>query len=69
MDFDLTKFTPEIRHLNDMREVLYDKNFAKNSADIELYYMYRGLAEKDGLRYDITTIPPIFLGFEFTKTK
>ncbi len=69
MDFDLTKFTPDIRYLNDMREVLYDNDFAKNSSDIELYYMYRGLEEKNGLRYDITIIPPTFLGFEFTKTK
>ena len=26
----ITKLTPDVRHLNDMREVLYDKDFAKN---------------------------------------
>ena len=69
MEVDLTKLTPDIRRLNDMREVLYDKDFEKNSPDIELYYMYRGVKEKNGLRYDITVIPPAFLGSEFVKTK
>jgi len=69
MEIDLTKLTPDIRSLYNMREVLYDKDFAKNSADIELYYMYRGVEKKDGLRYDITIIPPAFLGSEFVKTK
>ena len=31
--------------------------------------MYRGLAEKDNLRYDITIIPSKMLGKEFNKTK
>ena len=53
MEIDLSKLTPDIRHLDDMREVLYDKDFVpmtsssrilngetvgtKNSGDIELY--------------------------------
>lgn len=69
MEYDLTKITPNIRYLNDMREVLCDNDFAKNSADIELYYMYRGLDKKDGIRYDITVIPAKLLGNEFVKTK
>lgn len=69
MEIDLTKLSPDIRKLNDMREVLADKDFAKNSPDTDLYFMYRGLAEKDNLRYDITTIPAKMLGSEFNKTK
>lgn len=69
MEFDLEKLTPDVRRLNDMREVLADKNFAENSPDMDLYYMYRNLEIKDGLRYDITIIPAKMLGSEFTKTK
>jgi len=59
----------EVRYLNDMREVLYDQKWAKSAPNFELYYMYRGIKEKDGLRYDITVIPPRMLGKEFVKTK
>ncbi len=69
MEYDLTKLTPDIRRLNDMREVVYDKEWLKNASDIELYYMYRGVENKNGLRYDITVIHPAFLGSEFVKTK
>ncbi len=60
---------PEIRHLRDMKAVLYDQAWAKKAPDLELYYMYRGLKKKNGLRYDITVIPPKMLGKEFVKTK
>ena len=69
MEYDLTKLTPDVRYLDDMREVLFDKDFAKNSPNIPLYNMYRGLEEKNGLRYDITTVPAKMLGSEFIKTK
>ncbi|MCX6721698.1 MAG: glucose-6-phosphate isomerase, partial [Candidatus Staskawiczbacteria bacterium] len=69
MQHDLAKLTPDIRHLNEMRGVLADKKFAKNSPDIDLYYMYRGLEEKNGLRYDETILPAKVLGNEFNKTK
>lgn len=69
MEIDLTKITPDIRYLNDMREVLYDQVWQKNAENTELYYMYRGLEEKNGLRYDITVVPARMLGREFSKTK
>ena len=75
MDFDLAKLIPDIRCLNDMRGVLYDREFAKTAENRDLYFMYRGLEEKDlpaqagGLRYDITVIPAGMLGNEFAKTK
>ena len=59
----------DIRFLNDMEEVLYDENWAKKAPNLELYYMYRGIKKKNGLRYDITVIPPKTLGKEFVKTK
>jgi len=59
----------EIRYLDDMKTVLYDKAWAKAALNFEVYYMERGLEEENDLRYDITTIPPKMLGQEFVKTK
>ncbi len=67
----------DIRMLYDMAEVIYDKEWLKETENFELYYMYRHLSrnEKDlnvmnsrHLRYDITIIPPAMLGCEFIKT-
>lgn len=69
MEIDLKNRKPDIRYLNDMRDVIYDKEWLKDAPNLELYYMYRGLKEKDGLRYDITVIPAKMLGQEFVKTK
>ena len=60
---------PDIRYLNDMKEVLYDKKLVQTAKNIPLYYMYRGLKEKNNLRYDITIMPSQMLGKEFVKTK
>jgi glucose-6-phosphate isomerase len=59
----------EIRYLDDMKMVLYDKAWARTAPNFEVYYMERGLEKKNDLRYDITTIPPKMLGQEFVKTK
>ncbi|HDH41519.1 MAG TPA: glucose-6-phosphate isomerase [Candidatus Altiarchaeales archaeon] len=68
---------PDIRMLSDMKEVIYDREWLKGAQDVELYYMYRGLAlndrdreilRRERLRYDITVIPPYNLGNEFVKT-
>ena len=59
----------QTRYLDEMREVLYDKKWAKTAKNFPLYYMYRGIKKKNGLRYDITVIPPKLLGQEFAKTK
>ncbi|MBU4275050.1 glucose-6-phosphate isomerase [Patescibacteria group bacterium] len=69
MDINLKKLKPDIRHLNDMREVVYDKEWLKTAPNLELYYMYRGLKEKNGLRYNITVVPTRMLGKELVKTK
>ena len=63
---------PQIRYLNDLKKVLYNKEWAKKTENIKLYYIYRGIKKKDGirgLRYDITVIPSKILGKEFVKTK
>lgn len=69
MEIDLKNKTPDVRKLSDMKAVLYDQEWAGKTPDLELYYMYRGLEEKEGLRYDVTVIPAKKLGQEFIKTK
>ncbi|MDD2731988.1 MAG: glucose-6-phosphate isomerase family protein [Candidatus Pacebacteria bacterium] len=63
------KKRPDIRRIEDMKKVLYDKEWAKKANNFELYYMYRGLKIKKDLRFDITVIPSRMLGEEFVKTK
>jgi len=73
----LENLKPQIRHLNELKEVLFDQKWADQSPNLELYYMYRDLAENkadkekiasQGLRYDITILNPILLGKEYNKT-
>jgi glucose-6-phosphate isomerase len=68
---------PDIRSLYDMSGVIFDQNWLASAPNIELYYMYRDLylsrSDRDrlldqGLRYDITVIPPGMLGLEYIKT-
>ena len=71
-------FCPEVRTLEEMTEVIFNKHFLANaSMDMELYYMFRDVSKNGadenritelGLRYDITIIPPNKLGVEFVKT-
>ena len=60
---------PEIRFLYDLKSVVYDKKWLKSAQNAPLYYIYRGVKEKNNIRYDITIIPPRLLGKEFVKTK
>jgi len=73
----LENLKPQIRHLSELKEVLFDQKWADQSPNLELYYMYRDLAENKadkekiagaGLRYDITALNPIILGKEYNKT-
>ena len=74
MDFDLKNLTPDIRHLGELEKVVYDRAWfsatsgsasgGKTAENVELYYMYRSLKVENGLRYDITVIPPRMLGEE-----
>ena len=69
MKINLKNKTPDIRYLDEMRSVLYDQKWAAKAPNKKLYYMYRGIKKNNGLRYDITIIPPAMLGKEFVKTK
>jgi len=69
MEINLKDITPDIRKLYDIKNVLHDQEWLKAADDFDIYFMYRGLEEKDGIRYDITVIPSAMLGSEFVKTK
>ncbi|MDI6605749.1 MAG: glucose-6-phosphate isomerase family protein [Candidatus Omnitrophota bacterium] len=64
---------PGVRTLEEMRQVLWDKEIG---APQELYYMYRDvyrredkdLLKENNLRFDVTMIKPDYLGKEFMKT-
>lgn len=68
-DYDLAKLTPDIRYLNDMREVLYDKKWAESAENSESYFMYRKIKQENGLVHNITITLAKMLGSEFMKTK
>lgn len=65
----LENHQPDIRKISDLKEVLFDQEWAEKVTDFDVYYMYRGIKEKDDLRYDITVIPFRMFGKEFPKTK
>lgn len=77
LEFGGRRQDPDVRRLFDMKDVIADKSWLAGAEDFDLYYMYRDLylsrADKDrllqqGLRYDITIIPPNMLGCEYIKT-
>ena len=68
---------PDIRWLFDMKEVIYDQSWLESAENFKLYFMYRDLflsradekmLQEQGIRYDITIIPPGMLGREYVKT-
>lgn len=69
MEINLSNTTPDKRYLKELQRVVFDQAWFASAQDIELYSMYRKLKVEDGLRYDITVIPPMMLGREFVKTK
>jgi len=60
---------PQTRILEELEDVVYDRNLAKRYPSLELYYMHRGVRREGDLRYDITIMPAQMLGEEFVKTK
>lgn len=59
---------PDVRYLNDMKELVCDKEWLKTAKNFPVYYMYRGLEKKGHLRYDITKFTDKMLGKEYPKT-
>jgi glucose-6-phosphate isomerase len=77
LEFGGKKREPDIRWLYDLRDVIHDRNWLAKAKNTELYYMYRDLflsradgekLKEQGVRYDITIIPPGMLGCEYVKT-
>lgn len=60
---------PSTRQLKEMALVVFDKEFARQNPDLELYQVYREIKKDRDLRWDITIIPPQMLGQEFVRTK
>ncbi|MEM4335969.1 MAG: glucose-6-phosphate isomerase family protein [Candidatus Anstonellales archaeon] len=56
----------EARKISEMNDVLY--SFEAFSEDYPVYFMYRGIVVKSGIRYDLTLIPNKVFGEEFIKT-
>ncbi len=77
LEFGAVVREPDIRYAKDMGEVILDREWLEENPDAELYYMYRDLwrendeqkIKEEGLRYDITVIPPRVIGKEYVKTK
>ncbi len=61
----LSKIVPGVRTLENMKRVLLEPEC---EGPEKVYFMYRGLSEKGGIRFDITVIPAGFLGKEYVKT-
>jgi len=55
-----------VRKLSEMKDALMSET--KESGDVDLYYMFRDIYVKNGMRYDITLIPARITGGEFAKT-
>ncbi len=77
MRFGNREVRPDVRMLSDITDVVYDRDWLSHAEDAELYHMYRDLylsirdrelILENGLRYDITVIPPRTLGVEYVKT-
>lgn len=76
--FDISNFAPTgVRTLDEMRSMLQNETWARDTSNRDLYYMWRDAleaiihkqkSEQAGIRYDITKILPILLGGEFNKT-
>ncbi len=77
LKFEGKTLQPGVRTLEQMMDVLCDQAFAaRANPKLELYYMYRevqraqdrALFQKTSTRYDITIMPPLNLGDEYSKT-
>lgn len=66
---ELNKKKASVRKLKDIADVIYDKEWYQTANQEKiLYWMWRGLEEKDGLRYDVLQFNDGNLGQELMKT-
>lgn len=77
LSFGESTYMPSVRTLDDMRDLLFDRQWLKKASNTEVYFMYRDLAanpedsrimKEANLRYDITLIPAGAFGREYVKT-
>jgi glucose-6-phosphate isomerase len=77
LEFGGKRREPDIRRLHDMDDVIFDQKWLETAENFDLYFMYRDLflskadgekLREQGIRYDVTIIPPSFLGREYIKT-
>ena len=57
-----------VRKLSELRGVLRGYVIPEATGDPDIYYMFRNVYEKDGIRFDITIIPPRVIEGECAKT-
>ncbi|MEW6748230.1 MAG: glucose-6-phosphate isomerase family protein [Candidatus Micrarchaeota archaeon] len=60
------KHPKSIRTMGQMRKVL--RQYHDEAADVPLYYMFRDVFKREGIRFDITVIPARIIGDEYVKT-
>ncbi len=65
---DEKEITPSVRMLSEMKDVLLKDVNIEKTGDLEMYYMFRDIYRKDGMRYDITFIPYKEIAGECSKT-
>jgi glucose-6-phosphate isomerase len=58
----------DVRRLSEMKDVLRSYVVMETSGDREIYYMFRNVYSRDGIRFDITLIPGGTLEGECVKT-
>ena len=54
---------PDIRFLNDMKKVIYDKKWLKTADNLELYYMYRGVNKTKNSKFKVVKTKILILIF------
>ncbi len=57
-----------VRMLSEMNDVLMNEINISKHGDLEMYYMFRDIYVKEGMRYDITLIPSRKISGECAKT-
>lgn len=57
-----------VRNFSEMNDVFMKQQVKRDYRDYPFYFMFRSIAEKEGLRYDITLIPAKNVDGEYAKT-
>ncbi|MDD5340758.1 MAG: glucose-6-phosphate isomerase family protein [Candidatus ainarchaeum sp.] len=63
-----TQHQKSVRTIPQMIKTLMSRPDLETLETLDMYFMYRNVLKKDGMRYDITMIPPVPIGNEAPKT-